>query len=198
MSLAGLCQEWYGAKSEVAPRFRLRLCDDYIIFSVHVENKIPVACPHDTSGAFLERLWEADCAELFLCNSSNGFYLEFNLSPLGSWWSCAFTSPFVQSDKEPTAIAGITTTASMSLSSEMNCAEDSRGMDGWTAEMAIPTASLPPRLHFDANTTTGNVTFCLRDKDSFQNTYISFYDLSADGSTPNFHQPHLWKPLFVI
>lgn len=44
------------------------------------------------NGEFVEGLWVKDVAEFFLRDSETGEYQEFNISPMGAWWSCVFSS----------------------------------------------------------------------------------------------------------
>lgn len=81
-----------GGSSTVAKReYALARTDADLFVAFRVEAGL-VKHPRDCAGEFVEGLWEYDVAELFLLDSSTGRYEEFNLSPAGAWWRCAFSS----------------------------------------------------------------------------------------------------------
>lgn len=174
---AMLTRDWYGAAHPSRPAFTLALDAERITLTARVAQPA-LTVPAD-DGSFREGLWEGDCAELFLVNPATGAYVEFNLSPLGGWWCCAFTAPRRRAVAAPVAPAGVTT----------------RGIsrpDFWEAEIVIPLSALPAELAFDPATTRGNITFCLgRDPQR----YLSFADLG--GGSPDYHRPDKWIPLFT-
>ena len=141
--------------------------------------------------------WWLCWAELFLANPNSGFYVEVNLSPVGSWWFCAFTSPHKRHVEQPARLPGVTTTSS-------------RNSDSWSASLTLPLVSLPLELQFDPSVTTGNVTFCLQNnRDHKQNNhkpcdyeggqlYFSYYRLRDEAHpSPNFHLPHKWRRVLL-
>lgn len=166
---------------------------------MHVRvNKVPTLAYCDTPEAggdgsfpFIEGLWTGDCAELFLSNPNTGFYIELNLSPVGSWWFCAFTAPHCRL-LECAVPPGVITTASIPTSSG--------APDNWSASLTIPLLSLPLELEFDPHFTTGNVTFCLHDNIRRPNKelFFSYYKLGDNTLTsPNFHIPQKWRKILL-
>jgi hypothetical protein len=202
------CHEWFdqlddyvAADDTVGCYFSLDLNTEqqHIILHVAVD-RTPTLAPNDHGDedktSFIEGLWTGDCGELFLCNPVNGFYIEFNLSPLGSWWCCAFTSPLCRKEHHPTPLAGVTSMSSSSSSSSR------AGSSGWTAQLVIPLGSLPPELQFDPDVTTGNVCFCLPSsvatgvpRDLFY-THVRLRDDEGHPTAPNFHLPQKWRCIF--
>lgn len=174
---ATLEKDWFGEPAAARPRFKLTLGSGELVLRAHV-GKVPLTVAADT-GRYAEGLWNGDCAELFLVNPETGYYIEFNLSPAGGWWSCEFTSPRVRAPGAPRELVGVTT-------------KSSPGPGDWAATLRIPVASLPAQLSFDPAKTTGNVTFCLGDSPQL---YLTHADLG--GGTPNFHLPEKWVKLFV-
>lgn len=172
-----LSRDWYGANIEARPEFDIRIIDDNIVFNVLIYKKPYIV---SDSNGYTAGLWNADVAELFLCNPSNGYYLELNLAPNGAWWSCAFDNIRNGADEHPNPLENVTTTSHMNESS-------------WSAEIIIQITSLPDNLRFDPQITIGNITFCLKDE-SEGTRYVSLFDLGP--GEPDFHRPSHWKPLF--
>lgn len=171
-----LRQDWFGVRHPAVPTFSLRLESGAIVLRAWATK--PALMVADDKRGYTAGLWEGDCAELFLLNPATGYYLEFNLSPKGGWWSCAFTAPRVRVPEGPVAVAGVSATGAVAPGS-------------WRSELRIPVASLPPELAFDPATTRGNVTFCLGNDPQ---RYLTAADLG--GGTPDFHRPAKWVRLF--
>ncbi len=172
-----LAADWFGVSHPASPRFTLRL-EAGVITLAATADKPALLVPGDTGG-YAEGLWEGDCAELFLVNPANGFYAEFNLSPQGGRWCCAFTAPRVRAAGAPAAFAGVSAAGVVSPAS-------------WSAQLRIPVAALPAELDFDPAVTRGNVTFCLG---ADPQRYFTLADLG--GGNPDFHRPARWIPLFA-
>lgn len=174
---ARLDKDWFGQPVPAAPECELRLDAGSLTLRARVK-KPPLTVAGDTGG-YAEGLWEGDCAELFLVNPKTGYYLEFNLSPKGGWWCCAFTAPRVRAPGAPRETPGVVTQASSDAAS-------------WSAEIRIPVASLPAEVAFDPAVTAGNITFCLGNAPQI---YLTYADLG--GGKPDFHLPGKWVRLFV-
>lgn len=172
-----LDKDWFGAPVPAAPECKLSLDAGAITLRARVK-KSPLIVAGDTGG-FTEGLWEGDCAELFLVNQKTGYYLEFNLSPKGGWWCCAFTAPRVRAPGAPRELAGV---SSSGIPADAT----------WSAELRIPVAALPAELAFDPAVTRGNITFCLGDNPQL---YLTYADLG--GGKPDFHLPGKWVRLFA-
>lgn len=78
---------------------------DALVFSTY-SDFTPHFHPESHKGKFLAGLWEYDVSELFLLNSENGSYQEFNLDFQGSWWTSVFDgyrAPRVKFDESEAA-----------------------------------------------------------------------------------------------
>lgn len=171
-----LDRDWFDEPVDARPHFVLKLDEGTIVLSASVA-KSPLIVAGD-DGSFREGLWNGDCAELFLSNPETGYYLEFNLSPLGGWWRCDFSAPRRRVEGSAVPLAGVTT-------------RGSTASDRWSAELRIPVASLPEALAFSPEATMANVTFCLGDTPQ---RYLTLVDLG--GGDPDFHRPSRWSVLF--
>jgi hypothetical protein len=184
-----LCSDWFGNFVR-GPSFELSL-DEYdgepeLAFKVDVP-KLAVVSPID-DGSYREGLWNYDCAELFLGNPLTGYYVELNISPRGGWWSCSFASTRVPIEEGPIPLPNIRSEGTLSAD-EFNPA--------WSASIFIPLSSLPVELDFSPISTVGNITFCLKDaEEKNSTTFLSLFDLTLEGSNPDFHRPKLWGKLF--
>jgi hypothetical protein len=173
-----LDRDWSGGPAPDGPRWALWACGGRLHFRA-AAGPPPVSACDAGGGEFVEGLWEGDVAELFLLNPATGFYMEFNLSPGGAWWCCAFDAPRVRSGS-PAPLPGVEARAA--------------GLDdgGWEAELAVPLASLPMGLAFDPldpGATRGNVAFCL----GRPQRHFTLADLGV--GPPDFHRPSKWVPL---
>jgi hypothetical protein len=56
--------------------------------------------PSDDNG-FKSELWRSTCMECFLYSQSGSAYVEWNFSPAGTWWVCAFESYRVAELQQP-------------------------------------------------------------------------------------------------
>jgi hypothetical protein len=173
-TMGALDRDWLGGPAPDGPRWALWARGGRLRFRA-AAGPPPVSAGAG-EGEFAEGLWEGDVAELFLLNPGTGFYMEFNLSPGGAWWCCAFDAPRVRASGGPAPLPGVEARAA--------------GTDvGWEAELAVPLASLPRALAFDAETTRGNVAFCL----GRPQRHFTLADLG--GGRPDFHRPSKWPPL---
>jgi hypothetical protein len=175
-----LDRDWSGIPAPDGPRWALWARGGRLHFWAAADLP-PTLTGSAGGGEFIEGLWEGDVAELFLLNPATGFYMEFNLSPGGAWWCCAFDAPRVRSGS-PAPLPGVTARAA-----ELDV--------GWEAELAVPLASLPQGLALDPfdpldpGATKGNVTFCL----GRPQRHFTLADLG--GGEPDFHRPSKWVPL---
>lgn len=174
---AVLASDWFGVPHPASPRFTLAYTDGVISFFARAD-KPALLVPHD-AGGYVEGLWNGDCAELFLVNPVTGAYVEFNLSPRGAWWSCAFLAPRVRAPESPAPFAGVIASGAVAPAH-------------WEATLRVPVAGLPAELAFDPEVTRANVTFCLGDAPQ---RYFTHADLG--GGNPDFHRPGRWLPLFA-
>jgi hypothetical protein len=172
-----LSTDWYGTPTSPIT-FSLRIENNTLIFEVNIE-KSPIF--NHQHAIYTSGLWDADVGEIFLCNPKTGFYLEINLDPNGSWWSCCFIAPHECAPNNPQPLIDIKT---QSNSNEHN----------WNSSISIPLSALPQELEFDPLTTTGNITFCLSQNSKMQ--YVSYLNLGS--GTPNFHKPQCWSRLFQL
>jgi len=167
--------DWFGGPAPCRPRWALCVRGGDLCFRAGADLP-PICLETDSGGGFVEGLWEGDVAELFLLNPATGFYVEFNLSPRGSWWCCPFDAPRERTAPGPAPLPGART-------------ESTATGAGWDSAIAVPLASLPAALAFDPGTTRGNITFCLGRPPS----YFTAADLG--GGAPDFHRPDKWVAL---
>lgn len=72
-----------------------------LCYSVHGPLKqllLPIAAD---CGGFKPELWRTTCMECFLRRQSGHAYIEWNFSPAGNWWVCAFDSYRVAALQQP-------------------------------------------------------------------------------------------------
>lgn len=128
---------------------------------------------------FVEGLWRFDCAELFLLNPANSRYVEFNFSPSGAWWCCAFSAPR-QRD-----------TSVQPPNVRFENAEIRS--DGWTLEVSLDWSDIEAILG-SREGLKGNVTLILGgcpDENPPLENLLTVAPLTA----VDFHRPHEWLPL---
>jgi hypothetical protein len=83
---------WMGSRLDAGSfQWAIGVDDSRLIFQTWVGCGAPRYNTAHQRGEFVEGLWNEDVVELFVMNSSGG-YQEFNLSPAGAWWTCAFSS----------------------------------------------------------------------------------------------------------
>ena len=81
---------WSGNLRTPELSFFLGFNQSRFLFSAEV-NIAPLAPAEHSPGMFVEKLWEADVIEVFLCADQGTSYQEFNFSPAGAWWTCVFS-----------------------------------------------------------------------------------------------------------
>lgn len=155
--------------------YRLELSDDQVIVAFE-SGETPFF--GDATG-FHEGLWRFDCAELFLANPANGRYVEFNFSPSGALWCCAFSAPR-QRD-----------TSVQPPNVRFENAEIRS--DGWTLEVSLDWSDIEAILG-SREGLKGNVTLILGgcpDENPPLENLLTVAPLTA----VDFHRPHEWLPL---
>ena len=162
--------DWYGSKLDKAPKYFFTLSETHLHFWAGQKGLAGSHHPTAQPGQFHAELWRFDVAEFFLTSPNSSHYLEFNLSPNGAWWSCAFEAPRVAASGNPQAIPGVTTESQQTSSS-------------WWAHAAIPRAWLEQHLGLGPDSHL-NATFILNSPDQL---FATASDL-GDGE-PNFHRP---------
>jgi len=170
-----LDRDWYGDRVIGRPKWALWIHGGNLHFRGGADMP-PFCLDKDQGGSFVEGLWDGDVAELFLFNPATGYYLEFNLSPKGSWWCCAFDAPRRRTVPSLAPLLGTRTESAMTEA-------------GWNSALVLPLSSLPAALAFDPETTKGNVSFCLGSPQRC----ITLADL-GDGK-PDFHRPDRFIPI---
>lgn len=170
LPLFGISSDWSGNPANPPAAFSLA-ADPERLWFVASHGKPARLHPKARPGAFLAGLWESDVAELFLADPASGRYLELNLAPNGSWWSCEFSAPRQRLSEEDRAFPEVETFAELAP-------------DGsWVAAMAVPLEPLRQRIGF-GETTRGNVTFILG---SPTQQFLSAAKLGQ--GEPDFHRP---------
>ena len=161
--------DWFGAPLKPAPEFALGLDPDHLWLCARHKGS-PMLHPRAEPGACVEGLWEFDVAELFIADPQGPAYLEFNLSPNGAWWACAFED--VRRRRGPLADPA----GKIRSFGEI-------GAHGWAAALAVPRPLLVEQIGFGTSSPL-NVTMILR---SPQPQFASAADL-GDGD-PDYHRP---------
>ncbi len=147
LPLLGISHDWFGAPIAPLPGYALATDQTHLWFIATRQAPAQVH-PQAKPGQFIEGLWEADVAELFLTDFNSGRYLEFNLAPNSAWWGCEFTSPRQRASNIIEQMPEVQTYADLAA-------------DGsWLAAMAIPLEILRSRIDFSPST-RANITMVL-------------------------------------
>ncbi len=171
--------DWFGQPIAGAPTIALALEGGALV--LRAGRQAAAEChAKDAPNAFIEGLWEWDCAEAFLCNPVTGYYLEINLGPHGAWWACAFSAKRQRATPHGLRLAGATGAGTV-------------GANQWQTELRIPLASLPAELAFSPAVTCANLTFCLGTNPQ---RYLTCRDLG--GGDPDFHLPEKWGKMTTL
>ena len=72
-----------------------------LCYSVHGPLEQLIIPPASDSGKYKPELWRSTCMECFLRSQSNCAYVEWNFSPAGTWWVCAFESYRIAAPQQP-------------------------------------------------------------------------------------------------
>ena len=179
LPLFGIAADWDGKSVDPPAAWSLAV-DDQRLWFVASHGKPAKLHPGARPSRFLPELWQYDVAELFLADPESGRYLELNLAPNSSWWSCEFTAPRQRAMPEDLEIPEVATFAELSPTG------------GWVAAMSIPLDLLRARIGFGENT-HANVNFILN---SPEQSFLTAAKLGA--GEPNFHQPDRFPKLAFI
>jgi hypothetical protein len=170
-------QDSFAGKLEAPARYQLSTTDD----EIKIEFEVDQPAFQDSSvapGVFHEGLWRFDCGELWLASSVSSRYLEFNLSPSGAWWSCAFSEARVRD----------TNCAPPQVISSGEVSET-----GWRACLSVSMSEVR-RCLGDDNEPNTNVTLVLGgcpDTDPPLENLLSVVRLKE----VDFHRPQDWIPI---
>ena len=131
--------DWYGAK--VSPPVRYSVAFDPSSVWLFGERSAAPQCDQTlATGSFVEGLWNQEVIELFLAenNDSSTRYQEFNLSPMGAWWTACFADYRTRlSNEESTRGA--------------TCWSSTRDTPGsWSACLRVPLATLGIDINYAA------------------------------------------------
>mgnify|MGYP005708393937 CR=1 FL=1 len=78
--------DWFGEPLDFTAKFRLGTDPERLFFEA--QSSLPSKVGnHEKSGKYIEGLWEADVAEIFIREPGSTRYQEWNLSPIGDWWT---------------------------------------------------------------------------------------------------------------
>jgi len=170
---ASIEKDWHNMPLKPAARYLFWTTDDWFYFLAGHE-KPPFCHPDSQPGVFREGLWLDDVAEFFLQPKPGGPYLEFNLSPTGTWWSCRFDRIRQPAQEEPQK------TESVETNSEVTA-------NGWQAMAKIPLSRIGP-----LEEARGNVCFILESPNQ-----RFFTTATPTCENPDFHRPDDFRPLEI-
>lgn len=140
----------------------------------------PVCDSSRKAGEFVEGLWTTDVAEVFLQDAQSGEYQEFNISPVGAWWSCSFSGY----RKRQAAFRKPATLCCEGV------AENAR----WEVVLGVRLDELS--IRFDSSTLVHIAAIsCSKGEGANQGpvpTYFSTHPIR--GLEPDFHHPEVFQP----
>ena len=168
--LFGCPRDWHG--DPVDPVVGWCLVEDpECLWFIATRTKPALLHPASRPGRFQAELWKFDVAELFIASPGRARYLEVNLSPNGSWWSCFFKGPRQRENDEDIPLEGVRTYADL-------------GPDGrWVAAVALPLEVLRAELDYGPDSPM-NATFIL---DSPAQRFLTVAPPTP--GDPDFHRP---------
>lgn len=175
-SWKALDRDWSGEIVEPPIVWDLALDSKCLWFAARHEVSASVH-PEAAPGSYKAELWRYDVAELFLADSDSGRYLELNLAPNASWWSCEFTAPRVRAYDADCPLSGVETHA------------EAMPDGNWFAAMSLPLEVLQKAVGFGKGT-KANVTFILNSPNQRFLTVVPL----GDGE-PDYHRPELFSPI---
>ncbi len=147
--------DWYKKKTPHPIQFSLGL--DSTTFYFIGEVSAPPYCDESlASGDYREGLWERDVAEFFLLESPDARYQEFNLSPMGAWWSHSFVKYRERDTAHFVKPQGVVTYSDW----DAKPLENNSKILTWTVGISIPRRSLSIPISFSESTRI-NVSFIL-------------------------------------
>lgn len=162
--------DWDGHSLPFRPFFLFWIDQRYLHFWAAVEGSSGLPHLDGKTGSYQAELWKYDVAEFFLATPDRSRYLEFNLSPVGAWWSCLFGDRLVPLAGEPAEIPGVTATGQQSDSS-------------WEARASLPLEWIEERFPLDLGVGL-NTTFILNTPNQI---FVTASDLGP--GIPDFHRP---------
>lgn len=118
--------DWSGAAVDFQAEFILALDSE----SLHQKAWCGLEPDCDFSlpeGRFQAELWKRDVAELFILDPAAGIYREWNLSPVGAWWTDRYVA---ERERDPAYYAD--------LNAASTRGEARAGEPGWIARISIP------------------------------------------------------------
>ena len=128
-----------------------------------------------SQGQFIEGLWEADVAELFI-KGEDGVYQELNLSPSGAWWSMTLSEYRVRREQPKRPV----------LREIFSSVENDRwrvvaGFEKGSLEVPILSTS---RIHVSG--------MWYRPEPSYLSSY------PAQGVAPDYHLEQCFQPISIV
>lgn len=166
-------RDWFKRTLDIPVKYHFALNQHDFYFSVSRQTKA-VIHPDAQPGEFQSELWKYDVAEFFIApeDRSATEYLEFNLAPNGSWWSCFFKQPRVPAQCKP--LQGVRTEALLDE-------------EKWSVQAAIPRNQIP---WLGSARCLLNAAFIL---DSPEQRFLTVADLG--NGAPDFHRPQDFLPM---
>jgi hypothetical protein len=136
------------------------------------------------AGEFIEGLWTTDVAEFFLQDAHSGEYQEFNISPVGAWWSCSFSEyrKRYAAFKKPATF----------------CCQGFAESNRWEVVFGVRIDGLS--IRFDAGTLVHvAVVSCSREGARGEGDVVPKYFSSHPirGLEPDFHHPEVFQPYVI-
>lgn len=95
-------EQWaalHGFSCSVRLRQKARML--LLSYSVHGPLEQLIIPPASNDKGFKPKLWSSSCMECFLRPQSCCTYVEWNFSPAGNWWVCAFENYRVAAPQQP-------------------------------------------------------------------------------------------------
>jgi hypothetical protein len=169
-------KDWFGKKPAAAATFFVGVNEERLFFAFRCCGK-PFIDPNDKGGEYIEGLWNYDVAEFFIADSGSGLYQEFNLSPVGSWWSMLFSGYRKDDPANFTLPAGVKTYAT---------AEEQL----WQAGMSVPIGDLS--LGVDPLKARWNVCAIINGP---ERQFLSWSSIKS--AKPDFHKVEFFLPLLL-
>ena len=178
LGATALANDWDGKQVSTPLSLIIAISPSHIYFGATRNASATIL--HDASlGAFVEGLWNADVAELFIKDDETDAYQEFNLAPNGAWWSARFGSYRMQ-DKS----------AKINQSAVQTYQHIEKTM--WRAAIKIPRDSLVVQCVFNEKS-RANVCGIFG---ATTRSYLSF--AKANSPSPDFHLPELFTKIKAI
>lgn len=174
-----LLMDWSGSQITKLSKFLFWVDHTHFHFLACQKGTPGLSHPESRLGQYQAELWKYDVAEFFLLSSDKSRYLEFNLSPNGGWWTCAFSAPLVPATGEPAPVPEVRTSAGVTSG-------------GWQACATIPLSWLQDNYGFDKSSHL-NACFILNSPDQ---VFVSAGNLGDGG--PDYHRPQQFPPIEPI